>query len=280
MPETPAKHPTSAGSLVSTRPLTVVTGGSEGIGLAIARLLTERGHRVLLIARRPGPLEDAARSLRAAHLAADVTTLSLDVTRSDACDVLDAELGWLGSHVEILVNAAGTGQSGDFSEADPQVLDLLMTLNMAVPSRLMRHVLPGMRARGSGGILNIASLGGYAPGPYQAAYYASKAYLISLSEAVAAEVRQDGVRVTVVAPGPVDTDFHAKMGAERAIYRRFLPSSSPESVARWAVRGFELGLKVVVPGAFNLLGAVALRLLPHVLLVPFMAWLLDPRRPT
>jgi short-subunit dehydrogenase len=178
------------------------------------------------------------------------------------------------------VNAAGTGQSGDFSEADPQVLDLLMTLNMAVPSRLMRHVLPGMRARGSGGILNIASLGGYAPGPYQAAYYASKAYLISLSEAVAAEVRQDRVRVTVVAPGPVDTDFHAKMSAERAIYRRFLPSSSPESVARWAVRGFELGLKVVVPGAFNLLSAVALRLLPHVLLVPFMAWLLDPRRPT
>jgi short-subunit dehydrogenase len=137
-----------------------------------------------------------------------------------------------------------------------------------------------MRARKTGGILNIASLGGYAPGPYQATYYASKAYLISLSEAVAAEVRHDGVRVTVVAPGPVDTDFHAKMNAESAIYRRLLPSSSPESVARWAVQGFELGLKVVVPGAFNLLGAVTLRLLPHVVLVPIMAWLLKPRRPT
>jgi short-subunit dehydrogenase len=210
----------------------------------------------------------------------EITTLALDLAADGALDVLDAELDRLGAHVEVLVNAAGMGQSGAFAMADARELGRLIALNVDAPSRLMRHVLPGMRERRSGGILNVASLGGYTPGPYQAAYYASKAYLISLSEAVATEVGRDGVRVTVVAPGPVDTGFHAKMSAESAFYRRFLPSSTPESVAWWGVRGFELGLKVVVPGAFNLLGAVALRLLPHVVLVPFMAWLLDPRRPT
>jgi len=116
------------------------------------------------------------------------------------------------------------------------------------------------------------------PGPYQAAYYASKAYLISLSEALAAEVRADGIRVTVVAPGPVRTAFHARMNAESAFYRRYLPSASPERVARWAMLGFDLGVRVVVPGVFNLLGAGAFRLLPHALLVPVMALLLHPRQ--
>jgi short-subunit dehydrogenase len=116
------------------------------------------------------------------------------------------------------------------------------------------------------------------PGPYQAAYYASKAYIMSLSEAISAEARADGVRITAVAPGPVETKFHARMRAEGALYRTLLPSSSPESVARWAMLGYDLGFRVVIPGFFNLLGVVALRLLPHALLVPMMALLLNPRR--
>jgi short-subunit dehydrogenase len=278
MPVSPPPAPATSGAPAASRPLTVVTGASEGIGLAIARLLAKRGHRLLLVARRTGPLEEAAAALLAAG-AVQATTLSLDLDRPDACALLDAELSRLGGHVELLVNAAGLGQSGPFAEADPATLDGLVRLNVTAPGRLMRHVLPGMRQRRSGGILNVASLGGYIPGPYQAAYYASKAYLISLSEAVAAEVRRDGVRVTVVAPGPVETGFHAKMQADRALYRRLLPSSTPESIARWAVRGFELGMRVVVPGVFNLLAVGALKLLPHALLVPLMAWLLDPRRP-
>lgn len=274
----PNPAPPSPGSNETTRPITVVTGGSEGIGLAIARLLAERGRDLLLVARRPERLAKAASELSATS-SVRVATLALDLVQENACEALDAELARLGAHVDLLVNAAGAGQSGSFADADPQDLERIGALNMAVPTRLMRHVMPGMRQRRSGGILNVASLGGYVPGPYQATYYASKAYLISLSEAVAAEVRQDGVRVTVVAPGPVNTEFHAKMNAESAFYRRFLPSATPESVARWAVRGYELGLRVVVPGVLDIVGAVALRLVPHVLLVPFMAWLLDPRRP-
>jgi uncharacterized protein len=268
----------TAPDATATRPIAVVTGGSEGIGLAIAHLLAERGNDLLLVARREDALEQAAAGIRSENNV-EVMALSLDLTRSDNIEVLDAELARLGRHPHILVNNAGIGHSGHFSEANPDELDRLVALNVAAPGRLMRHVLPGMRARRGGGIINIASLGGYVPGPYQAAYYASKAYLISLSEALAAEVKADGVTITVVAPGPVETKFHAKMAAELAFYRKLLPSSSSASVARWAVRGFELGLRTVVPGFFNLVCAVALRLSPHVVLVPIMAWLLNPRRP-
>jgi short-subunit dehydrogenase len=262
---------------VTTRPIAVVTGASRGIGRAIAHRLAARGQNLLLIARSAEPLAAAAAAIRAEH-AVEIATLALDLAAPDAPAALDAELARLGTHVDVLVNNAGVGYCGEFDAAAAGELEGLVALNVAAPSRLMLHVLPGMRQRRRGGILNVASLGGYTPGPYQAAYYASKAYLMSLSEAVAAEVRADGVRITAVAPGPVDTGFHAQMQAESALYRMFLPSSSPESVARWAMLGYDLGFKVVVPGFFNVLSVVALRVLPHALLVPFMALLLNPRR--
>ena len=261
----------------ATRPVTVITGASEGVGRAIAHRLAARGQNLLLIARSPGPLAATAAAIRSGH-AIDIATLALDVASPDATNALDAELARLGAHVDLLVNNAGVGYCGAFDAVAPGDLDNLIAVNVAAPGRLMLHVLPDMRRRGRGGIVNIASLGGYTPGPYQAAYYASKAYLISLSEAVAAEVRRDGVRVTVIAPGPVDTAFHARMRAEGALYRALLPSQSPEAVARWALFGYDLGLRVVVPGFFNSLGAVALWALPHALLVPLMALLLNPRR--
>ncbi len=275
--ESPAAQPIEAAvGRKPTRPVTIVTGGSEGIGLAIAERFAARGHILVLVARRQPPLEAAAEQLRRLH-GVEVTTLSLDVGGAGALDALDAHLANLGAHVEILVNSAGIGHCGDFVGIDPGHLDRLLATNVAAPSRLMRHVLPGMRQRASGGILNVASLGGYAPGPYQAAYYASKAYLISLSEAVAAEVRASGVRVTVVAPGPINTLFHSKMYAESALYRRVFPAMSPESAAGWAVRGFDLGVRLVVPGFLTFVAFAALRIVPHRLLIPVMAALLHPR---
>lgn len=261
----------------TTRPAAVVTGGSDGIGRAIARRLAGRGKRLLLVARSAEALATAAASIRTEH-ATEVEILALDLTAADATETLAAELARRGWHVDLLVNNAGIGYCGHFDAASPADLERLLALDVAAPSRLMHLVLPGMRERRRGGILNIASLGGYVPGPYQAAYYASKAYLLSLSEAVAAEAHRDGVRVTAVAPGPVATQFHARMGANNALYRTLVPELSSDSVARWALLGHDLGLRVVAPGVVNSLGAVALRLLPHVLLVPLMALLLDPRR--
>lgn len=259
-----------------TSPVAVVTGGSDGIGRAIARRLSVRGHRLLLVARSADLLATTAASIRAER-GSEVETLALDLTTAEATATLDAALARRGWHVDLLVNNAAIGYCGDFDAASPEQLERLIALDVAVPSRLMHHFLPGMRLRRRGGILNIASLGGYVPGPYQAAYYASKAYLLSLSEAVAAEAHRDGVRVTAVAPGPVATQFHARMGAESAAYRAVLPELSPDSVARWALLGHDLGLRVVTPGVINSFGAVALRLLPHVLMVPLMAMLLYPR---
>jgi short-subunit dehydrogenase len=278
MTEKPSQSaPAAVADRTPTRPVAVVTGASDGIGRAIAGRLAARGQSLLLIARSPGPLAAAAAAIRGDH-PAEIATLTLDLAAPDAPAVLDAELARLGAHVDLLVNNAAVGYCGDFDAAAPHELDHLVALNVAAPGRLMLHVLPGMRRRRRGGVLNVASLGGYTPGPYQAAYYASKAYLMSLSEAVSAEVRADGVRVTVVAPGPVATGFHARMQAEGALYRFLLPASSPESVARWALLGYDLGLSVVVPGLFNVLSVVPLRVLPHALLVPLMALLLNPRR--
>jgi short-subunit dehydrogenase len=144
-------------------------------------------------------------------------------------------------------------------------------------TRLMRHFLPGMRVRGRGGILNLASLGGYVPGPYQAVYYASKAYVLALSEAVAAETAGEGVRVSALAPGPVSTDFHRRMGSERSFYRYLVPPASPDRVAAAAYRGFALGWRVIIPGTLNPALALALRILPHRIGTGIVGWLLKPR---
>lgn len=258
----------------------VVTGGSEGIGLAIARRLAAGAGAapIVLIGRNGDRLASAVAAIRAAAPAARAIPLAADLCDPASLATLDACLAAERAHVEVLVNAAGMGLSGDFSELAPAEIERLLALNITALTRLMRHVLPAMRARRSGRIINIASLGGYVPGPYQAAYYASKAYVISLSEAVAAEVGGDGVRVLVVSPGPVSTRFHAKMDAERSLYRWLIPPMSPESVARWTALAVHMHLRGLVPGIFNTLLIVALRFLPHRLVIPVVGWLLNPRR--
>ena len=134
-----------------------------------------------------------------------------------------------------------------------------------------------MRVRGRGGILNLASLGGYAPGPNQAAYYASKAYVLSLTEAIAAETAGEGVRVCALAPGPVNTRWHARW-ARSAFYRSFVPPASARSVARAGYLGFVLGLRVTIPGLINPFLALAMRIMPHRIVIPIVGWLLRPRK--
>ena len=272
----PANMP-GAAAPAAPEPVTVVTGGSEGLGLAIAERFAAKGHRILLVARRAELLEAAAETIRRDH-GGRVDTLAVDVAAPLAAGTIKAAVAGAGGTVDILVNSAGMGLSGALHDLDPAAIDQLLALNIAALTRLMRHFLPGMQARGRGGILNVASLGGYVPGPYQAAYYASKAYVIALSEAVAAEVAGSGVRVSVVVPGPVATQFHAKMGAEQSLYRWLLPAPRASTIARWAVTGYSFRARTVVPGLFNCLMFAGLRILPHRLVIPLVGWLLKPRR--
>ncbi len=263
-------------------PVTVVTGGSAGIGKAIAMRFAWAGQRVLLVARDARRLEVAAAEMRAAifahrGVASRVDVLALDVCGSGAAAAIERHLTEAGGYADILVNSAGTGLSGDFSGQAAGDIEALLALNVTALTLMMRHFLPGMRARRRGGIINIASLGGFVPGPYQAAYYASKAYVISLSEAVASEVSGDAVRVLVVSPGPVATTFHARMGAERSFYRFLVPELRPDTVARWAYWAFRLRRRSVVPGVIDTVLFACLRILPHRLVIPVVAWLLRPR---
>ena len=235
---------------------------------------------VLLVARDAQRLAEATDAIRGAGRSGttgSVDVLALDVTAPGAPEAIEAHVVRLGGHVETLVNSAGIGLAGGFDTHTPDAIERLLALNVAALTRLTRHFLPGMRARRRGGVINIASLGGYVPGPYQAVYYASKAYVISLSEAIAAEVAADGVRVTVVSPGPVATAFHARMGAERSLYRRLIPAATPASVARWALLAYSLHLRSVAPGVVNTVLVPALRIFPHRIVVPVVSWLLRPR---
>ena len=268
--------PAALAQWAELQPAVVVTGASEGIGFEIARRFARRDRTVVLVARRPEPLQKAAAEIHD-ECGTAALAVPLDVTRSDAGEVLEAELKRYGLYVDVLVNNAGMGLSGDYISHSTEKIAGLVDLNVRALSLLMRHFLPGMCVRGRGGVLNVASLGGYAPGPYQAAYYASKAYVVSLTEAVAWELRGRGARIAVFAPGPVRTRFHARMEAESSLYRWILPAPSPSMAAGSAVRWFGWGRTVITPGIIGPLMAVVMRLTPHPILVPIVGWLLKPR---
>jgi short-subunit dehydrogenase len=258
------------------RPVTIVTGGSEGIGLELARRFASAGNAVMLVARRLEPLEQAAVQIRA-ETKADVVVLPLDITDADAVAQIEAALASHGAYADVLVNNAGIGLAGPFhAHAAADVLRLV-DLNVRALTVLTHHFLPGMRTRGRGGILNLASIGGFAPGPNQAAYYASKAYVLSLTEAIAAETAGEGVRVCALAPGPVNTRWHEKAGAQSAFYRSFVPPASARSVAWAGYLGYLLGLRVTIPGLVNPFMALAMRIMPHRIVIPIIGVLLRPR---
>lgn len=257
-------------------PVTVVTGATEGLGLALAREFARAGREVLLVARSRSRLEAVADDL-ARETDAAVHAQEADLTTVEGRGSVEAAVRENGLVVEFLVNNAGIGLAGAFADADPRRLNALVALNIGAPTDLARRFLPGMLGRNFGGILNVGSLGGFAPGPWQAAYYASKAYILSLTEALAWEATGTRVRVAVLTPGPVNTGFHARMGAQSARYLRFQGLMNADDVARIGYANFMSGQTVIVPGAFNLLSAVALRLAPHVLTAPALGFLFKPR---
>jgi short-subunit dehydrogenase len=258
--------------------MTVVTGGSEGIGLALARRFAAAGHGLILVARRPELLAEAADRIRAEYRV-EAVALAADLTAPGAIAAIEAALAERRAYADVLVNNAGMGLAGPFLDQSPEQVLRLIDLNIRALTELTRHFLPGMCVRGRGGILNVASLGAYAPGPNQAVYYASKAYVQSFSEAIADEVAGRGVRITALLPGPVNTGFHARMGAERALYRYLVKPASAESTARAGYRAFALGLRLYVPGLFNPILALLMRISPHRIVVPIVRVLLKPRGP-
>jgi short-subunit dehydrogenase len=214
--------------------------------------------------------------LRREH-GAEVHVAAIDLAVDGALAEVEAALNRAGLYPDYLVNNAGVGLGGPFAEQDAEQLNRLLDLNMGALTLLTKRFLPDMLARARGGVLNIASLGGLLPGPYQAAYYASKAYVVSLTEALAYENVGRGVRISAAVPGPVATRFHEKMGAANAHYLSLQTVPGPDRVAELIYSGFMGRRTLIAPGVLPTFNAVAARFMPHFLLVPFIGWFLKQR---
>jgi len=258
------------------KPVAIITGASEGIGRALATEFARQGHSLLLIARSRDNLERAAAELKR-DFSIEVHVAAIDLNAVDAVAQVEAALREANLYADYLVNNAAIGSGGPFVEEDAQKLDQLIILNVGALTALTRRFLPDMLKRARGGVLNIASLGGLLPGPYQAAYYASKAYVVSLTEALAYENAGRGVRITVATPGPVATRWHEKVGAANANYLKLQTVMSPESVARITYSAFMGRRRLISPGVVATFNYLGISLIPHFILVPFVGWFLKQR---
>jgi uncharacterized protein len=251
----------------SPRPLALVTGASGGIGAALARELARHGHDLVLAARSLAPLEALAAELRAEGAAA--TVIAADLAKPGAAASLALEIGGRGLAIDILVNNAGLGAAGRFDRCDPARIGEILQVNIVALTELTRLLLPGMIARGHGRVMLVASTAAFQPGPRMAVYFASKAYVLSLGEALAYELRGTGVSVTVLCPGATSTQFFAVAGAANSLMaRRVRRMMRAEDVARLGYRGLAAGRRVVITGAINRLMALAGRYAPHRISLP------------
>jgi short-subunit dehydrogenase len=243
-----------------SRPLAIVTGASAGIGLALARTLAREGHDLALVARREDQLTELAAELKSRY-GADSLVVALDLTADDAADQLVNALG--GRDVDVLVNNAGFGGLGRFAERSREDDLRMVALNVTALTDLTKTFLPGMLVRRRGRILNVASTAGFQPGPFMAVYYASKAYVLSLSQALAEETAGSGVTVTCLCPGPTESEFHAIAGTDAQPLTSGALSMSAEAVAEAGYKAMMRGKLVEVPGLTNKLGAQSVRVAPR-----------------
>jgi short-subunit dehydrogenase len=240
----------------------LVTGASGGIGLELARAFAKSGSALVLTARSVEKLEALAKELRAKHGAA-VRIIAADLAAADGPTRLLERLAQEGVQVDVLVNNAGYGGFGAFSETQWSDKAGMLQLNVVSLTELTQRLLPGMVARKRGGVLNVASTAAFQPGPLSAVYSATKAYVLSFSEAVAEEVRASGVTVTALCPGATVTGFasRAAMDSSKLFQKKGLPDAA--SVAQAGYEGFRRGASVAIPGLKNKLLAQSVRFTPR-----------------
>jgi uncharacterized protein len=272
-------------SLPSPSPDTaaLVTGASAGIGACIARELAKRGHGLVLVARRRERLEELAKELSEAH-GIRAEAIGADLSKAASVARLPGRVQSLGLEVDVLVNNAGFATGGPFYESDPERELEQVRVLVEAPMVLTRMFLPAMVKRRRGAILNLASTAGMQPMPYSAGYSAAKAYVLTFSEALHQELRGRGVTVTVLAPGPVETDFWQIAGWETGSGKsveRAVPGAliSAEQAARAGVEGLDHGQRVVIPGLPVRVGMLASRWVPNGLKLPALERVMRPGSP-
>ena len=234
----------------------LITGASAGLGLEFARQLSSKGHRLVLVARRKDRLDALVAEL------ANARAVEIDLSKPGATAALMRDLEKAGEQVEVLINNAGFGLRGPFTELDAARQREMIDLNCGALTELCRAVAPAMVERRSGSILNVASTAAFQPGPWMAVYFATKAYVLSFTEALHEELKPHGVKVSALCPGPTRTEFGAVAGFDqKGSFDRL--SADAASVVRAGLEGIERNKAVVVPGLLNKVGASSTRFVPR-----------------
>jgi hypothetical protein len=254
----------------------VVTGASGGIGADIARVLARRGHDLALVARSHARLEALAAEIERQGRIRPLVIV-LDLGEKNAADRLADALAGAGASADILVNNAAFGLAGEVASLDAAEQMKMIDLNIGALVTLTLRLLPDLVAC-RGRILNVASVAAFLPGPGMAVYYATKAFVLSFSEALTQELRRRGVTVSVLCPGPTATGFVDRAGlGDTDLFKRFRPMSSMR-VAEAGVAGLMAGRRVILPGLMNKLAGWFVPLVPHALVLPVVAHLQAVRR--
>src|SRR5688572_33420545 len=258
------------------RRLVLVTGASGGIGEAFANVVSEDGFDLILVSRNENELNRVRGLVAAKFPKRNISVIALDLAEADAGSRLAGELKERQLMPDVLINNAGYGLFGRTSELPYEEQIGIVDLNVRALTDLTLRLLPTMVARRGGGILNVASTAAFLPGPFMSLYYASKAYVLSFSEALAAELAHSGVTVTVLCPGPVPTGFQQRAQMQSLKFMRHVASHSAEEVARAGWEGFKQRRRIVLPGTLNKAAAYAGRYAPRWLTLPMMRFLQTP----
>lgn len=244
----------------STRNYTLITGASTGIGYELAKLFAKDRHNLILVARDEGKLETAKNELSKYNV--EVKILSLDLSKSEDIQSLFNYVEMNKLNVDILVNNAGIGTFGDFSEIEWVKEEALIDINIKVLTKLTKYFLPKIIECKNGGILNVASTAAFCSGPRMAAYYASKAYVLNLTEAIYEECKDSGIKISCLCPGPVKTTFQDKAGIKKSeSAKKYLMDA--EEVAKVSYKDFKKGKLIIIPGMKNKLLVIGNKLLPR-----------------
>ena len=244
----------------STRNYTLITGASTGIGYELAKLFARDRHNLILVARDDGKLETAKNELSKYNV--EVKILSLDLSKSEDIQSLFNYVEMNKLNVDILVNNAGIGTFGDFSEIEWGKEEALRDINIKALTKLTKYFLPKIIECKNGGILNVASTAAFCSGPRMAAYYASKAYVLNLTEAIYEECKDSGIKISCLCPGPVKTTFQDKAGIKKSeSAKKYLMDA--EEVAKVSYKDFKKGKLIIIPGMKNKLLVIGNKLLPR-----------------
>lgn len=252
---------------------TLITGASGGIGYELAKLFARDHHNMVLVARSADKLTEVATELQPHGVT--VKTIALDLATPLASKFLFDRLQSENIPVDILVNNAAFGAYGEFAQMPEEEILGQIQLNIAALTELTRLFLPSMIQRRSGRIMNVASTAAFQPGPLMAVYYATKAYVLSFSEAIANELRGSGVTVTCFCPGATHTGFAKRAGTENSRLFKKLGAMSAEKVAHDGYRALREGRTLAISGAHNWLLAQSVPFVPRKMVTAISRWVAE-----